>query len=199
MRAIKSLLPVLAAIILLQSCSGGVEDEDILAEFRDSLGESPEMLFAADIRADYGDRLFDCSVSFSGFVDGGTITVSAPELIAGVTVELRDGGATLEFDGAEVYTGEILPDGMSPVDAIPLILSTWRDGLATETVRETVEGEECLSVLFRVDDRVTSRTWIPVKTLLPLRSEIALDGYTVIGVDFRDMKLQEPGEAQSPS
>ncbi len=190
MRKVKCLLPALAAALLLSSCSGGSGDRDILEEFRESLGT--ELLFAADIRADYGERVFDCSINYKGDVDAGTMTVSSPELLAGVTVELADSGASLKYGGVEVYTGEILPGGLSPVDAVPLLLGCWSGGLATESVRETLDGEECLAVLFDVDDRVDTRTWIEVRTLLPLRSEITLDGYTVITVDFRDMKISEP-------
>ena len=173
----------------LAACQKGLSPEDAAGAIQEEFRAAGEVKFSAGIRADYGDRLFDCGVSCSSDDQGGVITVAEPELIAGVTVRFSGDGAALSYDGAEVFTGEILPEGLSPVDAVPLMLRLWREGLVTEAVFEKWGGEECLAALFHVDDRVEARTWFTRDTGLPLRCEIYLDGYTVIGCDLYNVIL----------
>lgn len=181
---------VLAAITVLPSCGGGPGPEELAAQIQESCITAREILFTADVRADYGDRVFDYTLSCAFREDGGTITVAEPEIIAGVTVRFSPDGTTLSCEGAEVFTGEILPEGLSPVDTTPMLLGLWRDGLVTEAVFEKWNGEECLAALFHVSDRVDSRTWFSKNTWLPLRSEVYLDGYTVIGCDFYNVRME---------
>lgn len=181
---------VLTALMALPGCGGGPGPEELAAQIEDSFAQAAQVDFAAHIRADYGDRVYDFTVSCSSGADGGVLTVAEPEIIAGVTVRFSPEGAVLTYDGAEVFTGEILPEGLSPVDAVPMLLGLWRGGLVTEAVFERWDGEECLAALFHVSERVESRTWFSKDTWLPLRSEVYLDGYTVIGCDFYNVRAE---------
>lgn len=187
---ISRLFPCFLAILALSGCGGGPGPEELAAQIEASYAQAAQVDFAARIRADYGDRVYDFTVSCSSGADGGVLTVAEPEIIAGVTVRFSSDGATLAYDGAEVFTGEILPEGLSPVDAVPMLLDLWRDGLVTEAVFEKRDGEECLAALFHVNERVESRTWFSKNTWLPLRSEVYLDGYTVIGCDFYNVRAE---------
>ena len=175
-------------LICLTACSG-VSGEDRMAGIRQSFSDAAAVSFAADVRADYGDRVMDFGLDFTGLPDDGVITVTSPALIAGAQVKLGDGGTALSYSGAEVYTGEILPDGLSPVDAVPVMVSAWREGLITETAKERWGDTDCLAVIFRVDDDVDLRTWFDVEGL-PLHAEFTFDGCTVITADFYDMKVE---------
>lgn len=172
----------------LPSCSKA-EQENQMDEIQQSFFNASGVSFAADLTADYGDRVMDFGLDYSGSAGSGVLTVTSPETIAGAQVKLGDGGATLSFDGAEVYTGELLPDGLSPVDAVPVMVSAWGQGLVTETVREKWDDVSCLAALFRIDDDVNLRTWFD-EAGLPLHAEFTFDGYTVISTDFYDMKVE---------
>lgn len=176
--------------LLLPSCAAGGEDEELAKTIQDEFQNAQSVYFSSDIRADYGQRVFDFGVTYSGSAGKGTLTVTEPEIIAGVAVDISDGGATLEYDGAEVYTGEILPDGLSPVDAPPMLLKAWSEGLITETVSEDWEGSDCLAALFRIDERTDMRTWFDEKTSLPLHAEVYFDGYMVLSFNFFDVKVE---------
>ena len=175
-------------LICLCSCSKAGE-EDRIKEIQQSFLDAAGVSFAADLTADYGDRVMDFGIDFTGSDDNGVLTVTSPESIAGAQVKLGDGGATLSYSGAEVYTGELLPDGLSPVDAVPVMVFAWGAGLVTETVKEKWNGESCLAALFRIDDDVNLRTWFD-EAGLPLHAEFTFDGYTVISTDFYDMKVE---------
>lgn len=177
-------------LISLPGCGGGPDPEELAAQIEESFDAASKVQFAAKIRADYGDRVYDFTVSCSSDAEGGILTVAEPEIIAGVTLRFSPEGEVLGYEGAEVFTGEILPEGLSPADAVPMLLGLWRGGLVTEADFEKWDGEECLAALYHVSDRVESRTWFSKNTWLPLRSEVYLDGYTVIGCDFYNVRAE---------
>ncbi len=180
----------LALFLALTLCScGKAATDDALDRVRAELGAASSLRFTADIRADYGERVFDFTVDYASSGDGGILTVTAPELIAGAQVRYADGGTTLAVGDVEVYTGEILPGGLSPVDAVPVMTNAWTRGLVTETVREQYEGERCIAALFRIDDDTDLRTWFTERTGLPSAAEFIFDGHTVITVRFYNVEV----------
>lgn len=183
---------VFLAVLLVVSLSAckSAPSGDVLDGIREELRGALAVNFTADIRADYGERVFDFSVTCAASGGTGTLTINSPEIIAGAKVLYSDGATTLSVGDAEIYTGEILPGGLSPVDAVPVMLDTWKNGLVTETVRERYGGEECIAAIFRIDDDVELRTWFSEATSLPARAEFIFDGYTVIAADFYDMEAE---------
>lgn len=179
-----------AAILFISSCSGGVSPEAEVDGFMESIGNASEVIFTADITADYGVHVFDYGVRCELGAGGGAIEILSPENIAGTRVLVGDGGATLEYEGAEVFTGEIMPEGLSPVDALPMLVELWSGGLVTEAVREGFEGEDCVAALYRVSDESDMRTWFSKKSGLPLRAEVYFDGCTVLFFNFYDFILK---------
>ena len=180
------LLAMTVALFMLTGCSGESSD-NVMGDIRSDFQNAENIQFSANILADYGERVFTYGVRFQSAADGGTITITDPASIAGTTVTIQNGGATLGFDGAQVFTGEIMPDGLSPVDAVPMLVDMWREGLITETVRERYGDEDCIAALFRVSDDVNMRTWFSESAALPLHAEVYFDGYTVLQFDFTNV------------
>ncbi len=178
-----------AALLALSSCSGGPTPLERARAIEEDFKSAAGMAFTLDMTADYGERVYDYSLRYEGDAQSGVMTVDSPDSISGVRIMLRDGAASLEYDGVEVFTGEILPEGLSPVDALPVLLGAWSDGSITEAVRESFDGEECVAARFRVSDEVDLRTWFSEKSALPLRAEIYFDGAAVIMCDFYDFKI----------
>ena len=189
-KLIVSALTTALCAALLVSCSAGASLSDAVREIQDDYRAAENISGVASISANYGERVYDYRISFDFSPSGGTLEILEPEEIAGVTAKISDGGATLVFDGAEVYAGEILPDGTSPVAAVPIMADVWRNGLVTESVRERLSGEDCVSVAFRVSDEVYLRTWFDLKTQLPLRSEFVYSGYSVITCIFDNVRVE---------
>lgn len=185
----RSVVAFLAVSIILCSCSSE-KGVDRVAELQAGFRSCSTLEFSADIRADYGDRVYDYGISYTGSVPAGTLTIVKPETAAGVTVKYSGGAAGMSYDGVEIYTGQILPGGLSPVDAVPVLLSALADGLVTGTVEEKWDGTPCLAAIFRIDDRVDARVWFDTQALLPLHAEIYFDGARVIECDFYNMKVE---------
>lgn len=190
MRLSRSICTFFALAALLSSCSGGKDEAELMEELQSDFRSASQVSFSADIEADYGDRVYTYGVDYSGALSAGTLTVTAPDTVAGVTVRIADGCASLSYGGTEIYTGEILPGGLSPVDAVPVLLGAFSNGLVTETVMEKLGDTDCLAALFSVDERVEARAWFDTDSSLPLKAEISLDGARVVSCDFYDMKVE---------
>ena len=190
MRLSRSVCAFCLVAALLSSCASGEKEEKTLENVRSRFGPDSHIAFTAGIEADYGDRVCSYAVSYDGGVSGGTMTVTEPEIISGTTFLIAEGSVTLRYGEREIYTGEILPGGLSPVDAVPVVLEAIASGLVTGTVRERFEGRACLAAVIRVEDRVDARVLFDEEALLPVRAEMYLDGMRVLTIDFYDLKAE---------
>ena len=114
---------------LLTGCGGGKNEalEQALAIRAQRLGQTQ---YTADIllTADYGQRVYDFALEAAGTEEGLTLTLTAPELIAGITAHLEPDAAHLEYDGVMVETGPLNEEGLTPISAVPALLECLRSG-----------------------------------------------------------------------
>ena len=78
-----------------------------------------------------------------------TLTITAPENIAGVTARILEGETALEYDGMRVETGPLDDSGMSPVDAVPVLMDYVQEGFIAECGMEAQGESEVLRVVCR--------------------------------------------------
>ena len=149
--------------------------------------QTTHQLFTAEVRADYGDRFYEFSLRFDSTAS--TIEVLAPESIAGIVISVADGGTVLHFEGAEINTGSLTPDGLSPLAAIPTIAREWRSGRIVEAHFETMNGNETLVMTTEMSDTVRHKTWFNRETGIPILSKIFSDGFAVIRVIYEGSPL----------
>ncbi|MCL1820415.1 MAG: hypothetical protein FWG36_07160 [Oscillospiraceae bacterium] len=173
--------------IFLTACGlGGAQDA---AELVREKYESGELKLAADIMADFGDRVSTYSVTYERDEQGnGLITILRPAEIAGITATItEDGGGTLEYDGLILETGKLAGTALTPIDAIPSMLSAWSNGYMSEAGTERWEGVKCYRLTYSqtVDNAVVEQqAWFDVETLAPIRGETLVDGRLVITCEF---------------
>lgn len=175
--------------LLLTACGGGNgagnTDElalDIRAEYIAMTGCSATL----DLTADYGERVYDYTLTLVYQREGDTtVTVEAPEEIAGVTARISKDSAALEYDGVSLETGPLDATGLSPVSAVPAILKCAMEGFIAETAVEPVGEAECLRVTYRDPDArpgtgVETSLWFDTANHALTQGEILSDGYQVI-------------------
>lgn len=187
----KRLCALMMTLVLpLTACGGtggGNEAEEKLTEVRGRYLEMTACSGHADLRADYGQRVYTYGIDFTWQREGETIlTLTAPEVIAGTTAHIAAGETALEYDGVMLETGPLNTEGLAPVDAIPALLAYAREGFAAECALEGAEGEEQkLHVVCRDPEKepgtgTEADLWFDPEAGDLLRGEISEGGTAII-------------------
>lgn len=186
-------VPMISLLLLLSACGGqqgGDRAEQRALEIRAEYVAMQACGGSMEVTADYGQRVYEYGIDFTWEKEGETVlTITAPENIAGLTARLEKGETALEYDGARIETGPLAPDGMSPVDAIPALLTYAREGFLAECVLEESDGVEILHAVCREPEATPGSgreagLWFDADTHTLLRGEISQDGYTVVQCVF---------------
>lgn len=165
--------------------------KDIGKEF--SNAKSIEMIVT--LTADYGERVYKYKLRGT-YKDGSSdVEVMEPEGIKGLKAHITEKGVGLELDGVTLDTGNLFGDGLSPLEAVPLMIKTWKDGYITESKREKLDGKETVVVSYDLtkqgsDKKIIHNVWFDTKTRLPVKSEIYSNGYRVLECTFGNIIME---------
>ena len=171
-------------LCLLAGCGGRSHSEKAaFLKLRAAWLEKGSVTLRSQVRADYGERVYDFLLSYEGGGEGGTLRVEQPLELEGVEALVEDRGVTLRYDGFLLDTGAIL-GGLSPLEAFPLLIRCWQSGFVTDCWRETWEGEACLTAQFDLTEiRLCVSRFRPADGT-PLEAEFLVDGRTVLQCRF---------------
>lgn len=193
-------VPMIALCLLLPGCGpagegGGAEQLalDIRGEYLAMEGCSAQL----EVVADYGQRVYEYTVDLTYNADGETVlTVTAPENIAGVTARIQAGETALEYDGARIETGPLNEAGLSPVDAVPALMSYLQQGYIAECGMESGETGELLRLVCREPEGTAGEglecsLWLDPSTHALVRGELSQDGFAVIKCEFTQFSMEQ--------
>ena len=135
--------PMIALCLLLPSCGGetGNAAEELALEIRGEYLSMAGCTARAELTADYGQRVYTYGLDISCTQEETVLTITEPENISGVTARIQAGETVLEYDGVRVETGALNRDGLSPMDAVPALLTAAKEGFLAQSVLEG-SGEE---------------------------------------------------------
>ena len=120
-----------------------------------------------EVGADYGRRVYAYTMDLDWQREGDTtVTVTAPETVAGITARISAGETFLEYDGVSLETGPLDESGLSPVGAGIFLMKAATEGFIAESGFDILEGRECLRLQGWTDDRID--------LVLPLQSDAQL-------------------------
>ena len=185
----KLLLCVPMISLLLAACGGGVqgsEAEQLALLVRGEYLAMTSCSMEASITADYGQRVYQYELTARGEGEEMTLTLTAPETVAGVTARLDGGTGLLEYDGVSVETGPLDGDGLTPMSALPALLEAARSGYIRAC---SLEDQEDGSRLLRMDcgqaegqpgTGTETSLWFDPGTYALVRGEVAVEGFRVI-------------------
>lgn len=134
MRKVISLFALMTLLLPLGGCFGGGEGQKALDLALTIRGEYLAMTaFSSQIqlRADYGQRVYDYSLDMTVNEKETVLTVTQPELISGVTARMRADETFLEYDGLCIETGPLNDEGLTPVSTPPAMLTAVRESYIT--------------------------------------------------------------------
>ena len=185
--------------LALTACGGEVgisPAEQLALDIRGELLETAGCTAQLELTADYGQRVYTYGIDLSWQREGETVlTITAPENVAGITARILEGETALEYDGMRVETGPLDDSGMSPVDAVPVLLDYAEAGFIAACGMETVDEAEVLRVDYREPEAAAGEgrecsLWFDPSTRALLRGELSQDGFTVIQCVFSDFEMQ---------
>lgn len=177
-------------LLLLCACGGGNGDNDLILDIREDFQTMDSWSGEMDLTADYGQRVYEYTVSFAGSREEGTaLTIEAPEEASGVTAVAKEGQTWLDYDGVRLETGPLDEAGLTPMDALPALLSDLESGTVAETGTETDGERELLRLTVRDPDLPAgegreSVFWFDKARKALLRAEVRSDGVTVVRCSF---------------
>jgi len=173
-------------VICIAACSREIPPTERVQELRDRF-LTTDQRFTAELTADYGTHVHHFTLRFDSAAR--TLEVLAPPLIAGILIEVSEGGTTLRFDGAELDTGPLTADGLSPLAALPTILHQWTEGHILSAHYETFQGIATVVMTTAISDQTRHMTWFNTETGIPIKSEILAGGQLVITVTYEGSPL----------
>ena len=178
-------------LLLLGGCGGRSHSEKAaFLKLRSMWLEKGSVTLRSEVRADYGERVYDFTLRYEGGGESGVLSVEKPLELEGVEAELSEKGVTLRYDGVLLDTGAILGN-LSPLEAFPLLVRTWQKGFVTDCWRETWNGESCLAVQFdlteagETEERLCLSRFRPSDGT-PLDAEFLAAGRTVLYCRFME-------------
>ena len=192
-----TLMISLLLLCLLCGCTGADSNNDLTLELRSDFLSREGCSGVMELTADYGQRVYAYTVEFDGTVkDGMTLVITAPEEVAGITANIREGQTYLEYDGVRLETGPVNEEGLSPLDALPTFLTAMESGYIAETGSEMMGETEVLRICCRDPETdpgqgLETVLWFDKAQKTLLRGEVRSDGFTVIQCEFSAFILKQ--------
>ena len=192
MRLVRSaaLFALLLFPLVLTACGGALGDrerEDFL-EIRAALLEREKLDLRADLRADYGDRVYDYRLSYAGHAEEGVLQIEEPLELKDVAVLLEEGHARLRYGDLMLDTGALAGEE-SPVQAFPLMIRAWLRGSVAECWHERLDGEDCVAAEIHLggagaETSLICRVWFRRSDREPVYAELAAEGRVCLACRF---------------
>ena len=118
-----------------------------------------------------------------------TVTLLAPESLAGISARTYEGRAEIEYEDVAVET--LLPSvsGFVPVDALSGVIDDLCGSVPADYCAEELEGTSCIALTFETSTEEYAgqkRVWLDSQSLAVLRAEFYLDGQMVMSMSVRD-------------
>lgn len=185
--------------LLLTACGGGgggSEAEELALQVRGEYLAMTGCSGTAVVTADYGQRVYRYELQFTADEQETVLNLTAPETVAGITARLSgEEGSLLEYDGAVLETGALNEDGLTPVSAIPALLTAVREGYLDCCTLEEGEGAAQLRLLIRDPEQqpgtgIETTLWFDGSSRRLCRGEISRDGFCIIQCEFSDFKAE---------
>ena len=196
----KAMLFALMLTLLLTAC-GGEEERDPASELQAAYAGLAAATLEADITCHYDDETRTYTMLCDYTPGSSTVTVLATEDLAGISATVAEGELTLSYEDVSLDAGSYSAAAISPVAALPKLMEAAAAGYVSQQSVEELEERSCLRLSCDLDGEEGDlyTTWFDQETLLPLYSEISVDGVVVYQVAWSRFEVREPqggGEAQ---
>ena len=183
--------------LCLGGCSGTTQENQLALDLRTEFLAIDGCAGAMEVWADYGQRVYQYTVEFSGTQEAGlTLVITAPQEVAGITAQVEEGQTWLSFDGVRLETGPLNQEGLSPLDALPAFLTAMQSGCIAESGSEWLGEREALRLCCRdpaeePGQGLETVLWFDKEGKNLLQGELRNEGSTVVRCVFSSFTLTE--------
>ena len=187
----KRLLFLPMMLLLLTGCGGGQENENgAEAQAVAIRGEYMAMTsysLQAQVNADYGQRVYDFTLSVTWDGEETTVAIREPEMLAGVTARITGDEGTLEYEDLSLETGFLDDDGLSPVSALPALMEAARSQYIDRcTLTDGILEIHCADPEEKPGTGQEITLWFNAQTHALTGGEISQDGRRVIACEVTE-------------
>ncbi len=190
------LSPVFCAFALLAGCASGEQNaEQRAAQIQKQYASVAAVSGVCTVQADYGERVYDFTLSFTWNGEETAVEVLKPENIAGVRVTVGADGSQLEVDGVSVETGPLGEENLTPLTAVPRMMKELREGYLAQSTEDTLEERACLRADFRDPEKepgegIEASLWLDEGTGAVLQGELYADGRRILICGFDSFQIE---------
>lgn len=167
--------------LLLTGCGSG-RSEKKFEDFSASMQDRSSLSFTARVRAEYDDRTVKFTLAYAGEGDNCTISVIEPEIISGIAMRFEDGKSVLDCKGIFIDTGFLDENGLTPVNALPLIVKALVSGHLDSCGKD---GDELIWYLIPCDG-MSVEVHLCGEPLKPVHAELISGGRVRVFCDITD-------------
>ena len=143
----------------------------------------------------YTDTVYDFSLDAQWRRDGETVlTVTAPELVAGITARIAQGETVLEYDGAGLSLGLLDGSGLTPVSAVTACMEQIQQGWMAKCAWAG-ENDAHLQISFQDPEREDNAGTQFLLTFdragyALLSAEVSAQGQKVLSAQFSNFTME---------
>ena len=141
----KALSCVLMIALLLSGCQAagaGESPEEAALALREEYQALSGWSAIVDVSVCYSQAVYDFTLDARWQREEETVlTVTAPDLLAGITARIAKGETVLEYDGAGLSLGLLDGDGLTPVSAVPALMEQIEKGYMAKCAWAGENGE----------------------------------------------------------
>lgn len=180
----RRLAVLMMLLCLLCACAGKAEDPlQTPMDHRAALLARGGCAFELEARAEAGGQLWTlclaCELDAEG---GGTVTVLAPESIAGLRARTEAGSDSLNYDGMTLALGTLPGTELAPAAAPGRLVRAWARAWIASAGQEEAGLLTCYE-----DGPIAVRTWFD-EGGVPIRAELAADGQVRFTAEIRNFE-----------
>ena len=190
---------VLMMTLLLSGCQAGTRaaetPEDAALALREEYQALAGWSAVVGVSVCYSEAVFDFTLDARWSREGETVlTVTAPELVAGITARIAEGETVLEYDGAGLSLGLLDGGGLTPVSAVPALMEQIEKGYMAKCAWAG-ESEQYLQIDFR-DPELEANTGTQFLLTFHrasralLSAEVSAAGETVLTAKFSNFTTE---------
>lgn len=181
----KTMLFALMLMLLLTAC-GGKEETNEVTRLQQQYASVTSATMEAEITCHYDDEVRTYTLLCAYTPEKSTITVLSPENLSGITAQVENGMLTLHYDDISMDAGTYSAAAVSPVVALPKLMEAAAWGYPTQQSEEKLGDRACIRLGCDLGNEPETlyTTWFDRETLLPMRSEICMDGVLLFEISW---------------